>query len=194
MPTPSPRAYALARFAAVPVALLVSGGLVLQASNAAFSATTENAANNWRSGTVVLTDDDNGVAMFTESNLRPGATGENCITVAYTGSLAASVKLYASAVTDGLGANLQVTVEQGTGGSFGSCTGFTGSQIYTGTLGGLPTTYGAGVGTFAPDADPAAGSRAATYRFSYVLDAATPNSEQGKTSTATFTWEAQDRA
>src|SRR5262245_56233961 len=94
--------------AAVPMAVLASGGLVWQSSYSAFSATTSNPTNNWTAGTVALSDDDSNTAMFTASNLKPGATGTKCIAVTSTGSLASTVKLYGTsyATTNALAPNL----------------------------------------------------------------------------------------
>ncbi|MDP9398640.1 MAG: hypothetical protein M3P96_12860 [Actinomycetota bacterium] len=94
------------------------------------TATTANGPNTWSAGTVAISDDDTGSAMFTATALRPNDTGNKCILVTYNGSLAASVKLYAAA-TGTLGTYLDLTVQKGTGGSFANCTGFTGAAIYT---------------------------------------------------------------
>src|SRR3712207_1276823 len=80
---------------AAPVALIASAALVWQASNAAFTATTDNTGNNFSSGSVALGDDDSATALLTPSNLKPGSTNAECIKVSYTGTLASSgVKLF----------------------------------------------------------------------------------------------------
>ena len=114
--------------AAIPMAVLASGGMVWQSSYSAFSATTASPTNNWSAGTVALSDDDSNTAMFTATNLKPGATGTKCIAVTSTGSLASTVKLYgtAYATTNALAANINLKVEEGTGATTASCTGFTG--------------------------------------------------------------------
>ncbi len=177
------------RWAAVPTALVASSALVWQGSQAAFSGSTDNGANSFASGTVSLSDDDAAVAMFNVSNLKPLDTGTKCITVTYNGSLAAAVKLYA-ANTGGLGTYLDLTVEQGTGGSSGSCAGFVaGSTLYNGTLAGLAssaTNYGNGIAAFSPTGS----GQNRTYRFTYTVQ--DNNAAQGLSSSATFTWEAQN--
>lgn len=184
-----PRAALWARWAAVPAALAVSAALVWQASTAAFNDTTDNGTNNWSAGTVVISDDDSGAAMFNATALKPGDTASRCIEVTYTGSLAASVKLYASA-SGTLGSYLDLTVQQGTGGTSGSCAGFTAdSTLYTGTLAGFASSasnYGSGVGTFAPTAS----GQKKSYRITYTVQ--DNNAAQGTTASATFTWEAQN--
>ena len=178
---------------AVPFALLASGGLVYQSSYAAFSGTTSNPANSWAAGQVVLTDDDSGAAMFTATKLKPGSTGQKCIVVSSTSTVASTLKMYSSAVTttNALSTYLNLTVEEGTGGSFGSCVGFSpGGTDFTGTLANLGTTatgFASGVGSFALTGTP---TETRTYRFTYTVDAATPNSVQNGTAAATFVWEA----
>jgi hypothetical protein len=74
--------------ATAPVAaFLVVGALVVVGSRAAFSATTANTANAWSAGTVVLSDDDSGSAMFNMSLMKPGSTSAKCIVVTYSGTL-----------------------------------------------------------------------------------------------------------
>lgn len=193
--------------AVAPVAgLLAAGLLVWQGSYAAFSATTANGANNWAAGSVSLTDDDGGVAMFSTAlstpagaqdakALKPGDTRTNCIKVTNNGTLAGPVKLYVQnyTQTSGLGDNLTVTVEQGTGTAatqFGSCTGFTaGSTLVnaqTLTAFSANNTFATGVG----GANLAVGG-VTYYRFITTVNASAPNTVQGGTATATFQWEIQ---
>jgi hypothetical protein len=174
---------------AVPAGLVLSGLLVWHSSSAAFTAETSNPGNSFSAGTVTLSDDDTGTAMFTVTGLRPGSTGTNCLAVGYTGSLAAAVRLYVAPgdyTGTGLGTYLSLTVDEGTGGAFGSCSGFSGSSIYSGTLANLAsssTDSATGVGTWAPT-----GSATRTYRFTYTL--ADNNSAAGLNSQVTFTWQA----
>jgi hypothetical protein len=56
------------------------------------------------------------------------------------------VQLAAANVTGGLTDDLAITVDRGTSGRYGDCTGFTGSRIYTGTLTSLAAVP-AGVAT-----------------------------------------------
>lgn len=125
-----------AAFAVVPLALLGSGALVYQASNAAFTASTSTGSNSWTAGSVVLTNGSSGSQLFNVSALKPGvasAATTKCVNVTYTGSLAANVKLYigtAPTSTPGtgggnLGSLLRVSVEEGTGSTDAACTGFT---------------------------------------------------------------------
>ncbi|MDQ6641844.1 MAG: CalY family protein [Actinomycetota bacterium] len=185
----------LAAAAAIPVAVIASGVMVWQSTYSAFSATTSNPTNNWASGTVALSDDDSNTAMFTATALKPGSTGTKCIAVTSTGSLPAAVKLYGTsyATTNGLASNLNITVDEGTGGTFASCAGFTStSNIYTGTLASFGTTktnFATGVGTWTPTGT---ASETKSYKITYTLSASTPDTAQGGTAAMGFTWESQN--
>jgi len=189
----------VAKWSAVPVGLIVSAALVWQASYSAFSATTVNPGNSWATGTVVLSDDDaSNTAMFTATVLKPGSTGEKCILVTSSGTLASTVKLYATSPSTTLALNtyIDVVVTQGTGATFaGGCGSFVADagapNTFTGTLAAFGTTYTTfanGLGTWAP----AAGTVTKAYKVSYTVNAATPNSAQGGTAAVGFTWEAQN--
>ncbi|KQO60256.1 hypothetical protein [Curtobacterium sp. Leaf261] len=191
----TPRHARLATWIAVPLAVVASGLVVAGASYSAFSATTENAENAWRTGAVALTDDDAGTAMFDVAGVVPGQTGSNCITVTSTSSVESAVKLYASDTTStkSLGDHVQLEIEHGSGGAFGSCDGFVaaGAPIWSGSLSAFAATatdFATGVGSWTP----ATGEEATTYRVSYTLDAAAPNTVQDASATSTFTWESQN--
>ncbi len=173
------------------LAVLLTAALIVTASSAAFFATTDNSGNTWSAGTVILTDDDAGSAMFTVTNMSPLATVTECIVVTYSGTMLPSdVNLYGVSGGTGLDAYLDVTVEEGTGGIFGNCTGFTPtSTIFaTNTLNNFATNhtnFTNGVGAWLPAANP----ESRTYRFTVTLQ--DNNLAQGLNATATFTWEAQ---
>jgi hypothetical protein len=80
---------------ALTIGLLVCSGVVWQSSHSAFTGTTSNGPNTLGAGSVIIADNDAGVAMFNASNLAPGATNTVCMGVKYTGSLTPSaIKLY----------------------------------------------------------------------------------------------------
>ncbi len=188
----------IATWAALPVALLASGAIIGQSSYSASNATTSNQSNNWSAGTVTLSDDDSNTAMFTAANLKPGSTGSKCISVTSAGSLPSAVKLYStnSSTTDSLSSYVDLAVTQGTGGSSGSCTGFTplasGASVYSGTLAGFATSatgFSTGLGTWTPTG---AAAESRTFQIVYTVESGTPNSAQGGTAAVGFTWEAQN--
>ncbi|TDN46667.1 hypothetical protein EDF64_101534 [Curtobacterium flaccumfaciens] len=192
----TPRAARLAAWIAIPAALVASGVVVSTASYSAFSATTVNPTSNWTAGSVALTDDDNNTALFNATGLKPGSTGANCITVTSTGSLPSTVKLYGTnaSATKALDANITLTVEQGTGGGFGSCTGFTpaatSGTLYSGLLSNFTASnFATGLGTWAPTGT---ASESRVYRFTYTVSSTAPNTVQGGTAALGLTWEAQN--
>jgi hypothetical protein len=173
--------------------LLGSGAMVWQGTNAVFSSTTASSGNTWTLGSVTLADDDAGSALFAVPQMVPGDQGENCLTVDYTGDVAATVKLYATAPTDpsSVAQYVHLVIEEGSGGGFGDCTGFVagGAPIYTGTLASFTagrTDHGSGVGGWSPSS-----AASTVYRIGWTLDAATPSGKQGSVTTVTFRWESQ---
>ena len=195
---PSPRAVRSSRWLLWPVAVAITFAVVGQASYAAFSAKVTNGGNSFSVGSVNLTDDDAGSALLSLTNLKPGASGSRCIAVTSTGTLPSSVKLYATDVasTRSLGSYVALTITQGSGAAFGSCTGFTastsGSAVYSGTLAAFAlaaTGYGNGVGSWAPTGN-AAETR--SFQFAYTVSATTPDTAQGGTASFGLTWEAQN--
>ena len=193
---PSRRVAKVAAVLAVPVAVAVSGLVVSQASYSAYSATTVSPTSNWATGTVALADDDNNTAAFTAENLAPGASGQKCIAVTSKGSLASSVKLYATnpVTTKNLASHISFKVVQGSGGSFGSCTGFTaqGTPVYEGTLAGFgstATSYTSGLGAWAPTGR---ADESRTYQITYTVKGDAPDTTQGGTAAVGLTWEAQN--
>ncbi|MBF4602233.1 hypothetical protein ITJ55_15610 [Frigoribacterium sp. VKM Ac-1396] len=188
-----------ARWAAVPVAVIASGAIISTASYSAFSATTSNPTSNWSTGAVQLTDDDADVALFSASNLVPGDSGTKCITVTSKGSVPSAVRLYGTSATttNSLSSYLDLTVQQGTGGSSTSCDSFTPSsqnaQVFSGTLADFAsqrTGYANGAPTWSP-AGTTPESR--SFKFTYTLNQSTPNSGQDSRAAIAFTWEAQTR-
>ncbi|NKG22036.1 hypothetical protein [Paeniglutamicibacter terrestris] len=127
MKNPSTRLRKVAMFGAAPLAILIAGTMVWQGSQAAFTASTRNAGNAWSTGNVVLTDDDLGAAAFTVENIVPGQTGQKCIVVTSGSNVPGVVKAYTQNLISakGLEDRIFFDLEQGTGGSFNDCTGFT---------------------------------------------------------------------
>ncbi len=161
---------------------------------AAFTATTTNTGNSIASGTVQISDSSLGVALYAVTNRGPGSSTVSCMRVNYTGTLPSTVKLYRSnTVTNGTAFNLRVERGSGLSGGYPSCTGFVAAaDVYNGTLGGLGTTYAAGL-----DARGSAWSQNDTvdYRVTAtVVDDPTPNAHSTVVSSGThsFTWEAQN--
>lgn len=177
--------------AAVPLALVASAGLVYQASQAAFTASTSTGVNNWTAGSVALTDSSSGSAVFTASGLKPGDTDTRCIKVTYSGDLSADIRLYATNIGGtGLGQYLDFTIDEGTGDN-ANCSDFvSATNLHTGTLKGFTdasTNFASGLSAWAPDGS---APESKTYRFTWTLQ--NDNNAMGKSASAAFTWQAQD--
>jgi hypothetical protein len=175
-----------------------AGAVAGMGAYSAFTATTANTGNTFTSGSVSIGQHAGSTTLYTGSNKKPGDSVVACIRVSYTGSLAASVKLYTSAgITNPTAFNLKI--ERGSGiatpDNTMNCTGFTSSSTaFDNTLDLLPTTYAAGL-----DGKAAAAAWSQNdvvdYRFTIsVVDDATPNAHTSAlaTGTHTFTWEARN--
>lgn len=181
------------RIGAAAAAVLLVSVLALRASSAAFSDTTGNAGNSFAAGTVVLVDNDAGVAMFNATNLKPGDSAVGCIEVTYQGSLDAQVRMYGTvAGGDGLADYLDLTIERGVSG----CTGFvsavtvwdTASDGDLGVFLALPSNYANGVDTWGVTG----GAPDDMIGYRLTITQQDDNAAQGKSATVDFTWEAQN--
>jgi predicted ribosomally synthesized peptide with SipW-like signal peptide len=174
-------------------------GLIVLGSFAAFTATTTNSGNTISSGTVTISQHAGATTLYNLTNQKPGQSTQKCLRVTYTGSLPATVELYASAgITNGTLYNIQV--ERGSGmttlDSTMSCAGFvsTTTAFTAGALGTFPTSYATGI-----DGKPTAGvwnqNDSVDYRFTITQnDDTTANAHTTVTSSGThsFTWEARN--
>lgn len=184
----------LAAAAAAGTALVLAAALVWHGAYAGFSDTTATQAlPTVSTGALALTDDDSAVRLFTATGMRPGASGTRCVAVTASGS-PATVRLYGTgrSTTNGLAAQLDLTIAVGTGGSSGDCTGFVSSATaYTGTLAAFPTDrWTAGVGSWSSTG---AAPTTRVYRIGWTLRAAAPASTQNGTATLSFVWEGRTR-
>jgi hypothetical protein len=96
-----------------------------------FSATTQNAGNELSTGTVALTDNDSGSALFNIHGAQPGDSWTRCIKVTYSGSLPADVHVYLANATGPLAAYINVKLWQGTQSAsvFPTCDGFVAQAV-----------------------------------------------------------------
>ncbi|MEV4637396.1 hypothetical protein AB0J80_08600 [Actinoplanes sp. NPDC049548] len=198
--------------------MIGSGFVVYEASSADFVTSAENPNNSFTTGALELTDNDSDSALFSVSNLIPGASGSSCITVTYDGTVAPSapVQLYVKTgdATDTPGSggggatpNINWSIETATGagvfGSGASCTGLAGTPIFGNTA---DTTITAGrmlsdfVAKNAYDPSgvtsvssgwlpPANVASTKVFRFTYKLATNTPSSAMGATVDLKITWE-----
>ncbi len=86
-------------------------------------------------GTAPLTDDAGSRALFDTDLLAPGQVVANCIEVEYGGPTEEALALIGAVDVDGpLAEHLWLRIESGTGGRYGDCDGFVGSEVFDGTL------------------------------------------------------------
>lgn len=186
------------RWTAVAGTFAAMSALVVTTSQATFSDTTVSSTNAFTAGDIDLVDDDLDSAIFTVVDMEPGQTEVDCLVVTYQGSIPdpSRVSVYSGGYTDSgdFATYLNLTIEEGNGGSFGDCTGFSSTNTIEsgGTLadfGTAHTNYANGAGIWDPSGTP----ESVTYRITVELDAAAPNAEEGESVTGlTFTWEIQN--
>lgn len=189
--------------------LLVSLAVVGMAATAiaaatwsSFSKTSANPSNSFSAGTVSLGDNDASAAVLSLSSVRPGGTSSGCIRATYNGSLPSAVHLYGS-TTGALAQYLTLTITRGdeTAPSFPSCSTFTADStnyigsgpgvIYSGTLANFSSTntnYASGL------VDPSTwvAGNSHSFKFTLTLPSGAAAAAEGLSSTAAFTWEAQN--
>ena len=196
--------------------LLAAGLLVWQGSTAAFTASTTSPANAWNAGTVALTSNTgaagafvvNGTARFSVANIKPGQTGQACVTVRSTGTVPGNGRFYVQGVTGtiapALAPQIQLTVDVGTlpnGTGAGatipsSCAGAPAlTNVLTNVaLTALPTSYAASTNSWT-----LAGGTGVTenrvYRITWTFATTGTNAGdnllQGRSAGADFVWEVQ---
>jgi hypothetical protein len=179
---------------------LFLGGIGAAAGVGAYSAfvgRAPNTGNTFASGSLELGDNDGDAAMLSLAGAKPGDTDTSCITVRSKGTLDADVRLYATTAGT-LPPYLTATITRGTGSwsAFDNCAGFAadagGGVLYSGPLSAIGTDWATGiVDALAGAAEVWTAGEEHTYRIS-VTPSADPRG-QGKTGTATFTWEARSR-
>lgn len=187
------------------LATVVIVGLLIAAVGAAvFSAYTSVAANqgnSFKAGSIALTDNDAGSALFTVQGFTPGDSFIKCIEVDYdsTGGVQSSVRLYGTTGGSGLDRYLDLRIRRGTmpsTGSSGDCTGFTpdaddydgdgAGVIYDSTLEAFGDDYNSG--THDPAAAWASGDKVV---YEITMTVQNDNAAQGLDATQDFAFEAR---
>ncbi len=179
----------------------VLGSLVALGVFGLFSATTQNSGNEISAGTIAISDNDAGSAMFNITNAKPGDSWTRCIKVLYTGSLPSDVRLYEVGGGGPLSPYLKLKLEQGAQAepTFPSCTGFTPDATNgTGTLyegpgfGSIGSTYDTGAPVVPFGQTVWNPGQSLAYRATLTLNAEAPEQAQGNT-TGEFTIVAEAR-
>ena len=162
------------RRALIPLATLAAAGALAVGSGANFVSQSVNPSSAVASGTLLQSNSKANAAIFNVSNIKPGDTVNGDVTITNTGTLP-EVMTLSEVATNGFvdKTNLQLTITQGS------------STIDTGEFGKLASTVlGA---AFNPN-------EARTYRFSVTLKPSAGNAEQGKSASATYTWDGSQTA
>ena len=157
----------------LPLATAAAAGALAVGSGATFSSTSGNTASSVTSGTLTQSNSTANAAVLGLSNIKPGDSVYGTVTITNTGSLKSPMSLVESAGANGFtsASLLSETIVDVT--NAGSPV-----QVYSGTFGAAGTKA---LGTFAA-------GEARIYKFTVTLDAAATNTEQGKTASATYTW------
>jgi hypothetical protein len=136
-----------------------------------------NAARNG-----ALSDDDAGTALFALTALVPGETQLRCIRVSNDGPALDGIRLVGSAEGGDLREFLRFSLDAGSGGRFGDCSGFAGTRLFDGSLAqfvALHHDYDSGLVTSTPTQ-----TGSTTFRLRVTLDDVP--AAQGETATVSF--------
>jgi predicted ribosomally synthesized peptide with SipW-like signal peptide len=181
------------------LAIGAAGALAGFGTFSAFSSSTENPGNQIASGTVVLSDNDSGSALYDVSGAKAGDTVDRCITVTYSGDLDADVKLYLPDAVGALAPYVDMTVTPGTDAtpSWGDGARLVadGAPLFSGTLQGARAAHDGWANGLVDN--PGSGTEwgqgdTVTYRVQLTLQ--DDNNAQGKvTGTHRLMWEARNQ-
>jgi len=124
----------------------VVGSIVAFGTFSAFSSSTDNPGNQFAAGSVAISDNDLGTALYNVSKKKPGDSKTSCVKVTYTGTLPSNVKLYLpDPVNSQISEYVDLDITSGTG-SAANCSDFAtdtaNSSVYDGELGDFAATYG----------------------------------------------------
>ena len=165
-----------ARRAILPLAALLAAAALTVGSGASFTSNSANTASSYTTGTLTQSNSKANTAIFNLGNLKPGDSLSGTVTITNSGSLPASFKLTETG-TNGFANKDNLTLKIAPSAT-------PGTPIWSGTFGALTTA-----GPLALAGDWAAGE-ARTYVFTVTLAQAADNTEQGKTASATYQWDA----
>lgn len=177
----------------------IAGALAGLGVFSAFSSTTSNPGNTFAAGSVTIGDNDGDSALFSNAVASEPGDYDRCIKVTYTGTLAATVKLYTSAISAD-GSKVNVTIHKSAEGAAvpADCTGYVadGAAIYaTSTLSVFGTAHSGWANGLASNPGLATKWVAdddVTYRIRLTVP--DDNASQGADVSAfTLTWEAQNQ-
>jgi hypothetical protein len=165
-----------------------------------FSASTQTSGNELSAGTVAVSDNDGGSAMFNVRGAEPNDTWTRCIKVTYTGSLPADMKIYTRDAIGPLAGYLDLEIIQGhqTSPVYPDCTGFTPDA--TGTIfhgsfeSPVPGSWEYGLPIYPAGQTSWSTGDSLTFKMIMTLDPDTPDTLQASsTGTLTSVWESRNQ-
>ena len=178
--------------------LLIGAGAGLGTGTlSAFAAQSTSNGNQLQAGTVDLSVDSSGQAMFSVSAAQPGSLAPKCALVTSTGTLDSQVRLF-GAVSGGLADHLTVEVVRGSAASTpsGSCSSFAADTadhaglgagvVWRGPASQFPSTFANGI------VDPSTWTTGDKHAYKFNLTLSADPAAQGRSATLDFTWEAQN--
>ncbi len=171
-----------ARAFAAAMSVLAIATFVVNRSATALTVDGTVSAAEVASGTIELSDDDDGRSLFDLADMVPGRPSSECITIRYDGSIV-PVDLALVAQEEGdLGPYLDVVIEQGSTGGFADCDRFRPTDvIYRGTLDRLVAHDRFTLEQLLNQGE------ARVFRFRFTLQ--DRNEALGRASTVGFVWE-----
>ena len=159
----------------VPVATLIAAAALTIGTGADFVSTSVNVSNSYATGTLTQSNSKANAAIFSLSNLKPGDSLVGKVTITNTGTLASTFKLTENA-SNGFVNKSNLTMRITT-------TAAPNTTLWSGTFGALTTAGPLALGDFAA-------GEAREFIFTVTLAQAADNTEQGKSASGTFTWDA----
>ena len=156
------------RKALVPLTTLAAAGALAIGSGADFSSESANPNSIVASGTLTQSNSKAGAAVFNISNIKPGDVVGGEVTITNTGSLPAVMSATEGSFSSTFvtASNLKLVVTEGA------------TELYNGNFGSMGTKA---LGTFTA-------GQAKTFKFTVTFAQTAGNAEQGKTASATYTW------
>ena len=159
----------------IPVATLIAAAALTAGTGANFVSSSTNTANSFATGTLTQSNSKPNAAIFSLNNLKPGDSLVGTVTIANTGTLASTFTLTEDATNGFVNKdNLELRITTAADLS---------STVWEGTFGELTTAGPLALGDFA-----AGESR--EYIFTVTLDPSADNTEQGKSASASYAWDA----
>jgi spore coat-associated protein N len=155
-----------------PLAVLLAAGALAVGSGATFTSASSNSISSVTAGTLSHTNDKDEQAIFTAGDIKPGDTVTGTLTLTNTGSLAGTLSLTEVASTNTfVPGDLLLTIQDDKG-----------TKVHDGEFGGLEDNVKKGLGTFAP-------GESRTYTYTVHLPEEAGDGNQGKTATASYSWD-----